>query len=158
MTHDAVIFKALKNFSNAGVWKSFQESQSKNPFARKTLIYGFNGSGKTTLSRAFASIQFKERVEELPEQCYFEFELSDGNKISSANFNSHFDNNLLVFNQDFISKNFKWDTGAASSIAYLSEKKIGVKEAYDKALIEAQELQAKCSQAEKNKQNAEKTL
>lgn len=123
-------FKILKSFKNAGVWFDFQNTK-KIEFASKTLIYGFNGSGKSTLSRVFSSMQNGTMDECLPKKSEFELELSNAQKLKSDNLDCPFADNLLVFNQDFISRNIAWADGTAESITYISEVSVEKKAEYD---------------------------
>jgi len=118
-----LIFKTLKSLKNAAVWKDYKDTAQLN-FAKKTLIYGFNGSGKTTLSRVFLSILDKKLVEKLPSETQFSLALSDGKTISSSSLANPFEKSLLVFNEDFIRRNFQWEESKAAGIAYISENSV----------------------------------
>jgi len=129
----ALTIKSVKSLKNAAVWQDYKDANAANSLSRKTLIYGFNGTGKTTLSRVFDSIREGALVENLPLETEFEIILSDGQAISSKSFTKPLGNNLLVFNSDFVSRNFKWDESRANPIFYLSEENISKKEEYDTA-------------------------
>jgi len=129
----ALTIKSVKSLKNAAVWQDYKDANAANSLSRKTLIYGFNGTGKTTLSRVFDSIREGALVENLPLETEFEIILSDGQAISSKSFTKPLGNNLLVFNSDFVSRNFKWDESRANPIFYLSEENISKKEKYDTA-------------------------
>lgn len=116
-------FDTLKAFKNAAVWKDYKDTKQLK-FAPKTLIYGFNGSGKTTLSRAFHSIQIEGVADGLASETEFSFSLSDGSTISSQNLENPFEKSLLVFNEDFVLRNFQWEDSKADGIAYISESSV----------------------------------
>ncbi len=115
---------------NAGVWRSFT-APSDVSLAARTLIFGFNGSGKTTLSRVFSSIQRGVLEDRLPPETSFKVLTSDSTTITQDSLSDPFDNNLLVFNTDFIARNFEWDASSSKGIAYLSEKKIDARKEYE---------------------------
>lgn len=127
------IFSHLKSVKGSAVWQDYRDVSGNIPFSRKTLIYGFNGTGKTTLSRIFDSLRGNELVGNLPNETEFEVVLSDGQTVSSDSFSKPLGNNLLVFNSDFINRNFKWDESRANPIFYLSETNIRKKEEFDEA-------------------------
>lgn len=118
-----MIFKTLKSFKNAAVWKDYSDTVQLK-FAQKTLIYGFNGSGKTTLSRVFLSILDEKLVEKLPSEAQFSLALTDGRTINSSSLTNPFEKSLLVFNEDFIKRNFQWEESKAAGIAYISESSV----------------------------------
>lgn len=116
-----MIIQRLSELKHAGVWKDFKASDDLQ-LARITLIYGFNGSGKTTFSRVFSSIAQGSLEKRLPKETTFKVETTDGTAITHDPISNPFGNNLLVFNTDFVSKNFEWDVSSTKSIAYLSAK------------------------------------
>ena len=125
--------KSVKSLKNASVWRDYKDASAVNSLSKRTLIYGFNGTGKTTLSRVFDSIREGAFVENLPKETEFEIIFSDGQVVSSKSFTKPLGNNLLVFNSDFVNRNFKWDESRATPIFYLSEENISKKEEYDAA-------------------------
>ncbi|ESZ54412.1 AAA family ATPase [Mesorhizobium sp. L103C131B0] len=158
MTEELVVFRSLKSFSGAGVWQDHRDAKGEHQFAVKNLIYGFNGTGKTTLSRAFASIQRGYLEDGLPSTTSFEFTLSDGTALSSKSLSNPFGQRLLVFNQDFIERNFKWDDSVAEPIFYLSEQSIDKKAEYDAAISAFQAAQADSDAAKLAEGGATKSL
>ena len=125
-----MIIQRVAELKDAGVWKDF--SAPKDLCLRsRTLIYGFNGSGKTILSRVLSSIQRGHREERLPDGATFKIEVSDGTSLTQDLASNPFRKNLLVFNTDFTSRNFKWDASSAEGIAYLSEKKVDARKEFD---------------------------
>lgn len=144
-------FSYVKSFEAAGVWKNYKDAHGGNRLQKKTLIYGFNGTGKTTLSRVFASVERGEIEERLPDGCAFELMLSDGRILSSTSLEKTFGTNLVVFNTDFVERNFFWDQSRAEPIFYLDEKNIDKKKQFE-------ESQARCMQAEATATNAIKAL
>ena len=149
-------FLKLTKFKNSGVWKDFQNSQSVY-FAPKTLIYGFNGSGKTTLSRLFASVQIASKEEKLPSQAAFEVELTNNTKLNSDSLINPFEGNLLVFNQDFVARNFSWDDSKAEGIAYIAEGNIVKKAEYEAAVKAFDEAGVQLEKCIEQKNKADKS-
>lgn len=158
MTEELVVFKKLRSFAGAGVWKNYCDQNGEHEFATKTLIYGFNGTGKTTLSRAFASIECGELEKRLPNTCSFEFELTDGRTLSSNTLHNPFGKRLLVFNHDFVERNFKWDDSVAEPIFYLSEESIEKKAEYDAAVRDCDAAEVQDRAAKDAERRAGKAL
>lgn len=129
----ALTIKSIRSIKNAAVWQAYKDAGQLNSFSRKTLIYGFNGTGKTTLSRILDSLRGNTLATNLPEETEFEIVLSNDAVISSGGFSEPLGKNLLVFNSDFITRNFKWDESRANPIFYLSEENIAKKTEYDEA-------------------------
>ncbi|KZB50779.1 AAA family ATPase [Thalassospira xiamenensis] len=147
-----MIIQKLLELRNAGIWRDFR-APSGLQFAPRTLIYGFNGSGKTTLARVFSTIERGNLEARLPKETTFKIETSTGETVSQDLTSTPFGNNLLVFNTDFVSRNFEWDTSSTTGIAYISEKKIDARKEYDLILpkISAATQQFKEKQKEKTK-------
>lgn len=133
MTVQPLKIVGLKSFSNAAVWNEHSDPKCELAFVEKTLIYGFNGSGKTTLSRVFSSIERTNIESSLPKTATFEVVLSDGQSVKSTNLSNPFEKNLLVFNQDFTQRNFKWDESSVEPIFFLSEEDIDKKKKHEEA-------------------------
>lgn len=152
-----MIIRRVSELKNAGVWKDFS-APADIQLKPRTLIYGFNGSGKTTLSRVFSSIERGSLEERLPRETTFKIEASDGTTVAQDPISNPFGSNLLVFNSDFVSRNFEWDASSTKGIAYLSEKKVDVRKAFDeiapKLLAAVQQTKTK----EKAKTKADKDL
>ncbi|KCZ56919.1 AAA family ATPase [Hyphomonas chukchiensis] len=144
-----MIVTRIAELKNAGVWKDFSAAADLQ-LAPRTLIYGFNGSGKTTLSRVLSSIARESLEERLPTETTFKVETSDGTSVTQDPISNPFGNNLLVFNADFVSRNFEWDASSTKGIAYLSEKKVDARKEFDEI---APKLSA-AKQQTKTKQNA----
>ncbi|MBE1288935.1 MAG: AAA family ATPase [Rhodobacteraceae bacterium] len=157
MQERSIIISKVSQIKNAGVWKNFSAS-AEVTFAPRTLLYGFNGSGKTTLSRLFSSIERGGLEVRLPAETTFSIETSDGTVVTQESTSNPFGNNLLVFNTDFVSRNFEWDRSSTKGIAYLSEKKVDARKEFDevtpKLAVAKQEAKAK----EKAKAKADKDL
>lgn len=136
-----MIIRSVSEIKKAGVWSDF--SAAGDPvLAPRTLIYGFNGSGKTTLSRIFSSIERESLEERLPPETTFKIETSDNTVVTQDPISNPFGKKLLVFNGDFVTRNFAWDDSSANGIAYLSEKKLVARREYN-------EITPKLSAAEK---------
>jgi len=152
-----VIISRVSEFKHAGVWKDFSAAADLK-LAPRTLIYGFNGSGKTTLSRVFSSIERGSLEERLPAETTFEIEASDGTTVTQDPIINPFGNNLLVFNTDFVSRNFEWDASSTKGIAYLSEKKVDARKEFDEIAPELSNAKQKTKSKEKAKAKADRDL
>ena len=154
MTEHKKYISQLNSFSNCGVWRDFN-NQSNVELAPKTLIYGFNGTGKTTLSRALSSLKEGKLDEKLPSNTKFEIKISDDSTIGSENLRNPFENNFLVFNQDFIEKNFEWVEGKAEGIAYISEANLEKKAAYEQSCTKYDEALQKLETCNEGRKKAD---
>lgn len=152
-----VIVSRISELKQAGVWKDFA-APADLQLAPRTLIYGFNGSGKTTLSRVFSSIERGSLEERLPAETIFKIEASDGTAVTQDPISNPFGNNLLVFNTDFVSRNFEWDASSTKGIAYLSEKKVDARKEYDEIGPKLSAAKQTTKTKEKAKTKAEKDL
>ncbi|AEQ53505.1 AAA family ATPase [Pelagibacterium halotolerans] len=152
-----MIIQRLSELKQAGVWKEFCASGDLQ-LAPRTLIYGFNGSGKTTLSRVFSSIERGNLEDRLPKATTFKIETSDGATVTHDPISNPFGNNLLVFNTDFVSRNFEWDASNTKGIAYLSEKKVDARKEYDEIAPKLSAAKHKTKAQENSKTKADKAL
>jgi len=146
----------IRSMSGTGVLADRKAQAASLNFRRFNLIYGFNGSGKSTLSRTFASLQAGRLNPKLPAGCSFEFQLSDGSVIRSAGDLGGLEQNLLVFNADFIEENLRWAEAAANPVFYIgreqaelakelseTEAKLPAAKAHESATAEVQKVRAK---------------
>ena len=147
----------LSELKNAGVWKDFTSAEDLK-LAPRTLIYGFNGSGKTTLSRVISSIERGILEERLPAEIIFKIEASDGTIVSQDLISNPFGINLLVFNTDFVSRNFQWDSSSTKGIAYLSEKKVEARKEFDEIAPKLAAAKQKAKAKENAKAKADNDL
>ncbi len=141
----------LKNFTvpaGAGLHK----------FGPKNLIYGYNGSGKTTISRIFAYISLGERPDGLGENFEFEFELDGGGTLTRTSDLTPYASHVLVYNEDYIERNFAWNTGTAQPIFGLGERNIADVEALNAARAQRNKVSDELTQAKRQQQTARKTL
>ena len=152
-----VIISRVSQLKKAGVWKDFSASVDLK-LAPLTLIYGFNGSGKTTFSRVFSSIERGSLEGRLPAETTFEIETSDGATVTQDPIVNPFGNNLLVFNTDFVSRNFEWDESSTTGIAYLSEKKVDARKEFDEIAPKLSTAKQTTKAKEKAKTRADKDL
>lgn len=152
-----MIISRIAELKQAGVWKNFSAADDLH-LAPRTLIYGFNGSGKTTLSRVFSTIQRGSLEERLPSDTAFKIEASDGTTVTQDPNSNPFGNNLLVFNTDFVSRNFEWDASSTTGIAYLSEKKVDARKEFDEIAPKLLAAKQISKTKEKAKSKAEKDL
>ena len=110
----------IKLINNLGIYKDYKaDSQLKN-FNKYNLLYGWNGSGKTTISRLFRIIEKGEIPVEY-NNIKFNIEI-DSKKYSDKNYTS-INENIFVFNEEFIEENINWDE-RINKILLLSEDKI----------------------------------
>lgn len=147
----------ISELKNAGVWRDFTASPDLT-IGRDTLIYGFNGSGKTTLSRVFASMQAGCLDSRLPPATTFKVETSDGSVVTQSMNSNPFGHNLLVFNSDFVARNFEWDSSASKGIAYISEKKVDARKDFDRLVSQLAAARELLKVKESAKDKAEKDI
>ncbi|MBL3576056.1 AAA family ATPase [Rhodovulum sulfidophilum] len=121
---DSVFVEKLVRITGVGIWRDHKPKSPDTDFARKTIIYGFNGSGKTSLSRIFSSFEANSLANGLDDRAKFQAKLSDGTIATDANLVHPLGNHLLVFNSDFISRNFQWEKGSALPIFHIDEENI----------------------------------
>lgn len=152
-----MIVSRISELKKAGVWKDYSAAADFQ-LAPRTLIYGFNGSGKTTLSRVFSSIQRGSVEERLPAETTFKIEASDGTSVTQDPISNPFGSNLLVFNTDFVSRNFEWDASSTKGIAYLSEQKVDARKEFDEIAPKLAAAKQQTKTKEKAKTKADKDL
>ena len=152
-----MIVQRIVELKNAGVWKDFSAAADLQ-LAPRTLIYGFNGSGKTTLARVLSSIERGSLEERLPAETTFNVETSDGTSITQDPISNPFGINLLVFNTDFVSRNFEWDASRTKGIAYLSEKKVDARKEFDEIVLNISTAKQQTKAKEKAKAKADRDL
>ncbi len=124
-------------------------------FQQHNLIYGYNGSGKTTLSRIFEYLGTGTCPNSLGKEFDFDIRLSDGTKLKRENNPTKLTGRVLVYNEDYIERNFKWEGATASPILGLGEAQIEVKDKLDAARTQAKQLEADLPKAIKTKKTAE---
>ncbi|MEO5361485.1 MAG: AAA family ATPase [Nitrospirota bacterium] len=104
--------KNLGLLLNSYSWNSHLTAPSQlDNFKRYNLFYGWNGSGKTTLSRLFSAIE----VGELNDNLDLEYEVEDMNGHVYKN-GEKFNQNIRVFNHDYIENNLEIKHGKAKAI------------------------------------------
>ena len=121
---ETTFVEKLVQISGLGIWRDHKSHSPDIDFTRKTIIYGFNGSGKTSLSRIFASLEANTLANGLDDHARFQVRFSDETTATNANLVHPLGNHLLVFNSDFISRNFQWDDGSALPIFHIDEENI----------------------------------
>lgn len=157
MEHPQLIVSRVSELKQAGVWKDYSATADLQ-LKPRTLIYGFNGSGKTTLSRVFSSIERGSLEERLPAETAFKIETTDGTIVTQDPISNPFGNDLLVFNTDFVSRNFEWDASTTKGIAYLSEKKVDARKEFDEIAPRLTAAKQQTKTKEKAKNKADKDL
>ncbi len=116
------IIATIKTLNGVGILADKAVRDDIPAFRRFNLVYGFNGSGKSTLSRVFSCLEAGKHHEELPTDCSFEIALDDGGTFKAPSALGGLESRICVFNEDFISRNLRWQEGRASSIFYISEE------------------------------------
>lgn len=119
----------IKLISNLGIYKDYKADSKLQNFNKYNLFYGWNGSGKTTISRLFRIVEKKEIPIEY-DNIKFNIE-TDSQKYSEKNY-KNINENVFVFNEEFIEENINWDE-SINKILLLSEDKI--KETQEYTLI-----------------------
>lgn len=119
----------IKLISNLGIYKDYKSDSELQNFNKYNLFYGWNGSGKTTISRLFRIVEKKEIPIEY-NNIKFNIEI-DSQKYSEKNY-KNINENVFVFNEEFIEENINWDE-SINKILLLSEDKI--KETQEYTLI-----------------------
>ena len=152
-----VIISQISELKQAGVWKDFS-ADADVKLEQRTLIYGFNGTGKTILSRVLYSIQMEKLEDRLPEETIFKLKTSNDIVITQANISNPFGKNLLVFNTDFVARNFLWDDSSTEGIVYLSEKNIDDKQELDAINEQLPKVQEQIEKKQKEYEESETYL
>lgn len=125
-------------------------------FGPRNLIYGYNGAGKTTISRILAFLGAGEAPQGLGEHFDFVIKLDDGSTLRRTSDRSALDGRVLVYNEDFIARNFNWEQGSASPILGLGEAQIEAKKDLDRTREAIATAEAAAKQADRHKKQAEK--
>lgn len=99
------MIEKIEKINQCGPYKDFSWPNNCNNFKKYNFIYGWNYSGKTTLSRIFKFLEDKKTNQDFSN---ISFKLkTDNGSITERDIGK--DLNIRVFNEDFISENFKWD-------------------------------------------------
>lgn len=141
-----------------GIFRDLTAGTSSLEFSRYNLIYGFNGSGKSTLSRMFSSFEKGGLSDRLPANCSFSIELSDNSHISVPDNPSGLERNLLVFNEDFIQQNLKWQEGKANPVFFIGADQVEAAQQLASKENFIRELQTKNAAAQKEIETTERIL
>ncbi len=141
----------LKIIDAADTLKNFASSTDNTvgKFGKKNLIYGYNGAGKTTISRIFSFIGSGERPAGLKAEFDFTIELDDGRKLTKGSDLGQFASRVLVYNEDYIERNFAWTRGTAEPIFGLGEQNITDVEALNAARNRHEQLMSELDNAKK---------
>jgi wobble nucleotide-excising tRNase len=101
----------INKIKNLGLFNDYTPIGTLRDFKKYNLIYGWNGSGKTTLSKLFDALETGAH----PDFTDLEYEVQNegGTKFQQG---VVFDQNVRVFNQDYIEKNLQIRDGKAKSI------------------------------------------
>lgn len=139
--------KRFKSLKNLAVFRSYSASPETGDFARYNLLYGYNGSGKTTLSRVLASLEAGAFHQKLPPEGKFEIELTDNSVIKTNDRLDALKGRILIFNEDFVSENFRWKNDSANPIFYLGKEQAELADKLKKQEIELAKLSAEVPSA-----------
>lgn len=116
------MINGIKNIKNFGVFSDYVKPSDINDFLEKNIIYGWNYSGKTTLSRIFQSLEHNV-VNSDYSKASFLLETTGGARISESNMHV-FNNDVRVFNSDFIERNLSWNGDMFQPILLLGDETI----------------------------------
>ncbi len=95
--------KKILEIKNVGVFSNFSWSPTCQEFKKYNFFYGWNYSGKTTLSGLFKSLENKKIHSDFPE---LKFKLrTDKRGLTEKDISRDF--NIRVFNEEFVSENFR---------------------------------------------------
>ena len=115
------MLKRIDSIENFGIFQDYKSDASLKEFSNYNLFYGWNGSGKSTLSKIFRALETKQLPEKF-ENAKFKLTLDNDTFITTASL-ENFNENIYVYNTDFIKKNIDWDE-TINSILILSEENI----------------------------------
>ncbi|WP_412473625.1 AAA family ATPase [Halobacteriovorax sp. YZS-1-1] len=127
------MLKRISRVSNFGVYQDFVWGESLKrsnriiDFNKFNIIYGRNYSGKTTLSRVVRCLEKQCKHEDYKESSTV-YTVNGGEEISCENLNN-FNQNLRVFNKDFVKDNLSIlfnDDAEISTFAVLGDKNVEV--------------------------------
>lgn len=104
-----------------GVFANYATSADVPEFQARNLIYGFNGTGKTTLSRILASVASGSLDDRLDQGARFSLKLSDGVSLTHTDL-AVLSGQVLVYNGDFVARNFRWAEGEAEPVFFLGKE------------------------------------
>ena len=110
----------INSINNLGIYKDYKKDDDLLPFNRFNLFYGWNGSGKTTISRLFRMIE-KRDIPKDYSNIRYKIEINS-KKYTEKDLKS-INENVFVFNEEFIEENINWDE-SINKILLLSEDKI----------------------------------
>ena len=146
------MIKKIKKVKNLGLFTDYQWDAVLHDFGRYNLIYGWNGSGKTTLSKLFACLEDGSS----PEFPTLKYEIE--HESGTAKENTQFNQNIRVFNQDYIQKNVQLINGKANPIFILGEenKEIADKVKTDEETLADLEKQKSTKETEKTKKESDR--
>ena len=104
------MIKRIQFIKDFGIFKKFKwtDNSSLQDFKLKNIIYGWNYSGKTTLSRIFSSLRDSE-IHPKYQKGEFKIINQDGKEFTEKNIDKY-NNNIKVFNSEYIKRNLKWDS------------------------------------------------
>ena len=116
------MINGIQNIKKFGVFNDYTKPSDTNDFLDKNIIYGWNYSGKTTLSRIFQSLEHNAVKSDFSEASFL-LETTGGIRISQSNMHA-FNNDVRVFNSDFIERNLSWNGDMFEPILLLGDETI----------------------------------
>lgn len=106
------MIKKIKQISKVGIYREFS-CEGSACFSKFNAFYGFNGSGKSTLAKIFqaldgTALDYKETGTKVILEDYEKnnLEIKEGVKHRE----------ILIYDEDFIVNNLKWDQGIKSFV------------------------------------------
>lgn len=106
------VLKKIKEIKKAGIYRDFTWNDT-SCFKKNNAIYGFNGTGKSTLARIFQSLD-GSKLEYKEVGTSIVFESYEGQSLQVKEETKNLD--ILVYDEDFILNNLKWDQGIKSFV------------------------------------------
>lgn len=148
--------RKIRQIQNLGVFKDFNWDNNCPEFKQFNFFYGWNYSGKTTLSRLFRCLEGKTLHPDYPTM-KFQIE-SDQGYISEKDVGKGF--HILVFNEDFVEENFKWndENHRINPILILGRESIELQEKLKEAELKKQKIEEEKTQIEKELTDKRKLL
>ena len=141
--------KRILEIKNLGVFSNFSWLSACQDFKQYNFFYGWNYSGNTTLSRLFKSLEDKKIHLDFPELS-FKLQTDNGN-LTEKNIGREFD--IRVFNEEFVSENFRWNDNdfEINPVLILGKESIEFENSINKLKKEKEQTKKKKEQIEEKK-------
>ena len=139
------MIKKINKLRKFGIFQNYSPEVNLADFNRFNLFYGGNGSGKSTLSTLFESIERKKQSEYHSDS---EWEIqTDTDTITQVNVQDN-NQNIRVFNKDFVVRNIFTPDEKVKGILYVSEGKVVEKQLLEKTLSDLKVKQKRFKEIE----------